>query len=287
MATVGATALAHRPRPHARPARRLLRLRASAGSADRAPRAAHAMRAEPGPITTEIDPSIEAQREHRSLAGGVGLSVDVARLAGRDPREVCREARGVGGPNTAEVGVRPGTDAEPLAVTPVHEVVERVLFRMRPVRDLVVAVSGACQLALRDAVEPSDRGVVGLRRGGARAPAPQDLPAAPGPVRDGLLGIEAELERIAGNVIHAKRDRRREIAPPRGFALTRPAEDQVKVDVKAFLADRGDRDGGVLGLMRAAERAKSFGREALRPDRSPGDSKCDPRLEARAVERRG
>ena len=158
---------------------------------------------------------------------------------------------------------------------------------MRPVRDLVVAVSGACQLALRDAVEPSDRGVVGLRRGGARAPAPQDLPAAPGPVRDGLLGIEAELERIAGNVIHAKRDRRREIAPPRGFALTRPAEDQVKVDVKAFLADRGDRDGGVLGLMRAAERAKSFGREALRPDRSPGDSKCDPRLEARAVERRG
>src|SRR5439155_22038927 len=51
MATVGATALAHRPRPHARPARRLLRLRASAGSADRAPRAAHAMRAHRGPAT--------------------------------------------------------------------------------------------------------------------------------------------------------------------------------------------------------------------------------------------
>src|SRR5439155_24994437 len=137
---------------------------------ERAPDPFGRNRAEPGRITTEIEPSIEAQREHRSLAGGVGLSVDVARLAGRDPREVCREARGVGGPNTAEVGVRPGADAEPLAVTPVHGGVERVLFRMRPVRDLVVSVYGACVLSLRDEVDYIDRGDVVLGRGRRLSP---------------------------------------------------------------------------------------------------------------------
>src|SRR5438445_747379 len=116
---------------------------------------------------------------------------------------------------------------------------------MRPVRDLVVAVSGACQLALRDAVEPSDRGVVGLRRGGARAPAPQDLPAAPGPVRDGLLGIEAELERIAGNVIHAKRDRRREIAPPRGRPSRTPSRAISSTSAARYLARSREVAGAV------------------------------------------
>src|SRR5438309_649880 len=99
---------------------------------------------------------------------------------------------------------------------------------MRPVRDLVVAVSGACQLALRDAVEPSDRGVVGLRRGGARAPAPQDLPAAPGPVRDGLLGIGAELkgetQRGAERCDLLWFEQARRAAPDVERADTRPAE---------------------------------------------------------------
>src|SRR5438105_4704535 len=108
---------------------------------------------------------------------------------------------------------------------------------MRPVRDLVVAVSGACQLALRDAVEPSDRGVVGLRRGAERCDLlwfEQARRAAPDVERADTR--PAEPHALARDLVHKRRDVSR--AEPRGrgrggeiaVGTARRAERYVDID---------------------------------------------------------
>src|SRR2546425_2791071 len=99
------------------------------------------------------------------------------------------------------MGVRARPDAEPVAVAPVPEVVERTLPRPGPVRDLVMAVSGTTERALCHPVHPGDTGIVRLGQRRRAAPPLEDPPPAAGAVWDGPVGGKSPVEGVAGNVI--------------------------------------------------------------------------------------
>src|SRR5205823_14588908 len=131
---------------------------------------------------------------------------------------------------------------------PIDEVVPALASRARPVRDLVMPVARGGEGAFGGSIQAGDAVVVGLRRGGRLAPAPHALPSWSVPVRDGLLGLERELERITRQVVWAERDRGPEIGAPRVRGLPRPAEDQVQAQREPQRADGVDGCGGIPGL---------------------------------------
>ena len=182
--------------------------------------------------------------------------------------------------------MRPGTDAKPVAVTPVAQVVSTALAGTGPVRDLVVPVAVFSQDPFGELVEARDTRVVGLGRCRAAPPALYRTPAGSRPVRHGLLGLERELERVAGEVVGAQRDRRCQILTPRRRGLAGPAEDEIEVHVEPDRPSR--RHGGcdVLRLVRPTERVQSGRRQRLRAEREARDAEGRPRLQPRAVERR-
>src|SRR5437016_8989507 len=91
--------------------------------------------------------------------------------------------------------------AEPVAVAPVPEVVERTLSRPSPVGDLVVAVSRALECAFGDPVHPGDTGVIGLCLCGGSAPALEARRPATSLVPDGPLRTGPHLVRFVRGVI--------------------------------------------------------------------------------------
>ncbi len=184
------------------------------------------------------------------------------------------------------MAVRSGPQAEPLAVPPIDEVVLAAFPRTRPVGDLVVLVAGPSERTLCGAVQPRDALVVGLRDGGLLPPAQHAPPARTGPVRDGLLRLEHQLERIARDVIRREADRVGQIAHPVIARLIWPSKNEVEAHVEAQGADRVDRGGRVLWLVRAPQRAKSLRTERLRAQRDARDARGTPGQKARAVERR-
>src|SRR5438477_12518971 len=99
--------------------------------------------------------------------------------------------------------MRAHAKAEPILIPPIDEVVPALASRTRPVRDLVVPVARGSERALGGSIQASDTVVVGLRGGGAFAPAPDTLPPCSRPVRDCLLGLEGELERVTGEMVGA------------------------------------------------------------------------------------
>src|SRR6185295_9442564 len=121
--------------------------------------------------------------------------------------------------------MRARAHTEPVAVTPVAEVVPAALAGSGPVRDLVVPVAVGAQEPLGELIERRDAVIVGLRRGGASPPALHRPPAGPGPVGDGLLRLEGELQRIAGEVVGPERRRRLEVFAPGRHRLAGPSED--------------------------------------------------------------
>src|SRR5205823_804813 len=157
--------------------------------------------------------------------------------------------------------MRAHAQPQPLLVPPINEVVPALASRTRPVRDLVVPIARGGENALGGAIEAGDAVVVGLRRGGAFAPAPDTLPTRPGPIRDGLLGLERKLERVTRHVVRAERDRGLEVGAPGLRGLPGPAEDEVEVYLETERADRVDGGRGVPWLMRPPERPQPVGGE--------------------------
>src|SRR5438105_1514890 len=180
------------------------------------------------------------------------------------------------------VGARP--DTEPVAVAPVPKVVEATLPSPRPIGDLVVAISGAREHAFRELVHPGETGVAGLRRGRGDAPAFEDRPTTPGPVRDGRLRIEAQLERVAGDVIRVQRDCCFEVACPARDRLARPAEDEVEVQVEPGVAGHADRGRAVLRLVGPTERPQPARVKALRAERETRQAEGQPSIQARPIQ---
>src|SRR5439155_20326514 len=121
--------------------------------------------------------------------------------------------------------MRPGADAKPVAVTPVAQVVSTALAGTGPVRDLVVPVAVFSQDPFGELVEAGDAGVVRLGRRRAAPPALHRTPAGPRPVRDRLLRLERELQRVPGEVVGAERDSRRPVAAPGRLGRARPPKD--------------------------------------------------------------
>src|SRR5438128_6952183 len=185
------------------------------------------------------------------------------------------------------MGVRAGADAEPIAVAPVPEVVERTLSGPCPVRDLVVAVAGVTKGALRHPVHAGDTGVIGLRRGRRATPALQDRPAATRPIRDGAVGVEPQLERVAGEVVGAESRRNVEVALPARNRLAGPAKDEIEVDVEARGLGDANRADAVVRLVGPPERPQAGRVEALRAERKARQTEREPGLESRAVQGRG
>src|SRR5258705_3644132 len=182
--------------------------------------------------------------------------------------------------------IGPGAHTKPVAVAPVPEVVQRTLPRSCPVRDLVMAIAGATERALRDPVHMGDTRVVGLRRGRRSAPALEDGPAAAGPVRDRPVWVEPKLQRVAGNVIWPESGRDLQIVFPGRQRLPRPAEDEIEIDVEPRFASHREGRRAVVGLVGPAQGTKAGRFEALRTERKPRKTKREPCLETRAVERR-
>src|SRR6059036_3004916 len=106
------------------------------------------------------------------------------------------------------MGMRPGADTKPVAVAPVAQVVPAALAGTGPVRDLVVPVAVLSQDPFGELVQPCDTRVVRLRGRRATPPALHRTPARAGPVRDRLLRLESQLQRVAGEVVGTQRDRR-------------------------------------------------------------------------------
>src|SRR5712691_8438725 len=183
--------------------------------------------------------------------------------------------------------VRPGANAEPVAVAPVAQVVATALAGKGPVRDLIVPVAALSQDAFGELVQPCDTRVVGLGRCRATPPAFYRTPAGTRPVRDRLLGLERELQRVAGEVVGTERYGRCQILTPRLRGLAGPAEDEVEVDVESEGPRRGHGGCDVLRLVRPSERAQSGPRHRLRAEREARDPQGGPRLQSRAVEGRG
>src|SRR3981081_4334797 len=118
------------------------------------------------------------------------------------------------------VRARPHT--EPVADPPVAGVVRAWFPRACPVRDLVVPVAVTSEERFGELVESRDAVVVGLRRRRTSPPALDGPPAGTRPVRDGLLRLQRELERITGQVIGLQRDRGLQVRAPAGGALAPP-----------------------------------------------------------------
>src|SRR5437867_3328500 len=234
----------------------------------------------------EIQPRIEAQREHRGFARWIGLIVDGPRHPGVDARDVCAQVGRVRRTRTRKMRVRARPDAEPVAIAPVPEVVERTLPRPGPVRDLVMAVSGATERALRHPVHPGDTGVVRLGESRGAAPPLEDRPPAAGPVRDGPVGVKPQLEGVARHMVGREPDSDLQVALPGRDRLTRPAEDQIEIDVESSLLGHLERGRAVVRLVRPPKRAQAARVEALCAERETGEPEGEPGLEARPVERR-
>src|SRR5205814_442733 len=111
-----------------------------------------------------------------------------------DLPEVRGEARRIRRTHPGEVGMRAGPHAEPLAIAPVPEVVQRPFCRTCPVRDLVVAVPGGTKVTFSLAIHRGD-GVFARLTVERVPPPPLEHPPSPArPVGDGLFRIEPELE---------------------------------------------------------------------------------------------
>src|SRR5439155_1576220 len=93
--------------------------------------------------------------------------------------------------------MRPGTDAEPVAVTPVAQVVSTAFAGKGPVRDLVVPVTVLPQDPFGELVQARDTRVVGLGRCRAAPPALYRTPAGSRPVRHGRRLHRAQVEGVA------------------------------------------------------------------------------------------
>src|SRR5438477_2296675 len=178
-----------------------------------------------------------------------------------------------------------GSHAEPLAVAPVPEVVERTLSRPTPVGDLVMAVARAPKGAFGDAVHAGDTGVIGLCLGGGLAPAFEDRPSATGPIRDRPLRIESQLERIARDVVGVQPDCRLEIPLPGCDVLSGPPEDEVEIYVKPGIPRDSDRGRAVLRLVGSPECAQTTRVEALCAQGETRETEREPRLEPGAIQR--
>src|SRR5438093_1086513 len=97
--------------------------------------------------------------------------------------------------------MRSGANTEPVAVAPVAQVVPATLAGTGPVRDLVVPVAVLPQDPFGELVQPYDTGIVWLRGRRALPPALHRTPAGARPVRDRLLGLQGQLQRVAGEVV--------------------------------------------------------------------------------------
>src|SRR5207249_6014380 len=169
--------------------------------------------------------------------------------------------------------------AEPVAVAPVPEVVERTLSRPSPVGDLAVAVPRALECAFGDPVHPGDTGVIGLCLCGGSAPAFEDRPPATRPIRDRPLRIEPQLERVAGDVIGVQPGCRLEVPLPGCDVLSGPPEDEVEICVQPGIPRDSDRSRAVLRLVGPPECAQASRVEALRAERETRESEREPGLE--------
>src|SRR5439155_195412 len=112
------------------------------------------------------------------------------------------------------MAVRPGADAEPLAIAPIDEVVLAALPLPGPVRDLVVAVPGRGERALRSAIEARLALVIGLRRCGLTPP-PRDarvIPSARQASRRARSSVAGFASTVASTSARSKDSR---IASPR------------------------------------------------------------------------
>src|SRR6266550_6688705 len=178
-----------------------------------------------------------------------------------------------------------GSHAEPVAVAPVPEVVERTLSRPSPVCDLVVAVARALEGAFGDAVHTGDTGVIGLCLCGGSAPAFEDRPPATRPIRDGPLRIETQLERVAGDVIGVQPGCRLQVPLPGCDVLSGPAEDEVETCVQPGIPRDSDRGRAVLRLVGPPECAQASRVEALRAQGETRETEREPSQKTRAIQR--
>ena len=149
--------------------------------------------------------------------------------------------------------MRARAHTEPVTVTPVAKVVPAALAGTGPVRDLVVAEALTAQELLGELVQRRDAVVIRLRRGRASPPALDGPPTGARPVGDGLLRLERELQRIAGEVIGPQRGRSLEVFAPGRRRLPGPAEDEVQVDVETDRPRGRDRWRDVRRLVRSAQ----------------------------------
>src|SRR6185436_13435883 len=127
----------------------------------------------------------------------------------------------------------------------------------------------------------------GLRRGRASPPALDGPPTGPGPVGDGLLRLQRQLQRVAGEMVGPQRRGSLEVFAPASGRLPGPAEDQVQVDVETDRPRRHNRGRDVRRLVGAAEGAEADRRERLGTEREARDPECGPGLQARTIESRG
>src|SRR6266571_267161 len=107
--------------------------------------------------------------------------------------------------------MRSRANTEPVAVAPVAQVVQTTLTGTGPVRDLVVPVAVLSQDPFGELVQPCDTGFVRLRGRRAMPPALHRAPAGARPIRDRLLRLQGQLERVAREVVGTQRDRRCQI----------------------------------------------------------------------------
>jgi len=172
-------------------------------------------RAEAVGVAGEVEAIVQAQREDRRIGLRIGGGVGDPPEPPFDPIEVSGERGGLMRADAGKVRMCARADPEPLGIPPVGEVVPAFLARLRPVRDLVVAIPGGGEPFADELVQIGDGVLARLASRGLAAPAGQPGPASR-PVRDRILWGELQLERIGRQVVDAQ--------GTVVLALTRPAK---------------------------------------------------------------